>query len=482
MGYYVKRFWDLPKGSSRPVRPGDIPEGIYDTYVPHEIANLDVLIDSETAKKLSSAEASLAKFRTMRSTDNISAAEWLMRRAESAASSMIEGLHTYPREVTRTEVKFRSKPSNEDSKAMELVRNIIAFDQALDRDPSVDITLDDLLDTQATIKGPMYLYSGILRPAQNWIGGFGGMPLFATFVPPPPSFIRRLMDDLITRVNNPIGPPLVEIALVHAQFETVHPFGDGNGRTGRALMQMMLRKSEQVTNGTLPISVPLAFDRDRYIAALTKSHFVGDPGDPARSHCYRDIIQLVADAVVGATQYAERLLEMIELLVNYWRSLATSAGLKHSSAPFRLIELLPRWPAFDISQVAELLEVSEQTARYSAETLERIGVLVQSVSNDKHRIYEADALMNTYRDMVNFSTGQSEVVDPTVPGTTPYSLRTDTVTIYTPISNPGTADACGYVGPRTKRECIRRIGHPGAHRYPPAAASRSDEAASSDAA
>ena len=110
----------------------------------------------------------------------------------------------------------------------------------------------------------------MLCTRQNWIGGghLLSSPLTADYVPPPSDLVPDLMLDLVARINKGVGHPIIEMAIVHAQFEMTHPFGDGNGRTGRALIQIMLQKSKLNTPTTLPLSASLAVRSDQYLASL----------------------------------------------------------------------------------------------------------------------------------------------------------------------------------------------------------------------
>jgi Fic family protein len=117
---------------------------------------------------------------------------------------------------------------------------------------------------------PNVVVAGQLREHQNWIGGNDYNPCGAAFVPPPPEHVRPLLDDLCSAIADPTLPPLVQAAIVHAQFETIHPFLDGNGRTGRALVQVTLRRRGLAPAYVPPISVVLAARKTRYIDGLTK--------------------------------------------------------------------------------------------------------------------------------------------------------------------------------------------------------------------
>lgn len=129
----------------------------------------------------------------------------------------------------------------------------------------------DFLDIHRVLleRAPNSQIAGRFRTSQNWIGGNDYNPCGAAFVPPPPEDISRLLDDLCIFTNEDALPPPVQAATAHAQFETIHPFEDGNGRTGRALVQVILRRRGLRPTLVPPISVVLARDKDRYLRGLT---------------------------------------------------------------------------------------------------------------------------------------------------------------------------------------------------------------------
>ena len=109
----------------------------------------------------------------------------------------------------------------------------------------------------------------MVRTEQNWIGGRGSSPRDAVFIPPPPDRVPALLHDLIAFVNLDDLPAVAQAAVAHAQFETIHPFGDGNGRAGRCLIHVILRRRGVSPRLTPPISVVLATNAKDYIAGLT---------------------------------------------------------------------------------------------------------------------------------------------------------------------------------------------------------------------
>jgi Fic family protein len=129
-----------------------------------------------------------------------------------------------------------------------------------------------------------------IRTAQNWVGGPGWSPLRADFVPPPETEVRRLVIDLARFVTATSGNPLARAAIAHAQFETIHPFEDGNGRTGRALIHTVLRRTDALRNVLIPISTVFAGDKDAYIQGLG---------------AYREVPSRLDDWIIGFAHAAE---------------------------------------------------------------------------------------------------------------------------------------------------------------------------------
>jgi Fic family protein len=145
--------------------------------------------------------------------------------------------------------------------AVEVLANVAAMESAVQLGSATDtIALDDLLTVHRILmdRSPTPEIGGVSRTTQNWIGGSSYNPCSATFIPPPPDAIDGLLDDLLGYVNGDDHPALVQVAIARAQFETIHPFADGNGRTGRALIHMIMRRRGLAPRFVPPISLVLA--------------------------------------------------------------------------------------------------------------------------------------------------------------------------------------------------------------------------------
>ncbi|MDE0269064.1 MAG: Fic family protein [Acidimicrobiaceae bacterium] len=393
MGRLVDRFWDEHRLVSRPADETDPLSGIFHAYVPYPIIGFKLLLNADTWHRVHAAEQAVAALPSATAAPT----EWLLTRAESAASSTIEGIRPSARRLARAEAQLalgKQRPRYGD---LEALGNISATRLAVKTGAeNRAVTIDDICAIHASLSGddPQ---AGEIRSRQSWIGsGISSTPLNAAFVPPPPETLPTLLEDLVAAINEPAASPLAHAAVVHAQFETIHPFVDGNGRTGRALIQLMLRRSGLTTACPPPISSALALNRDAYISALNSSHPVCAPDDPKRSAALTQWIMLCADACVQACDYTSRIISHVTDLQQAWHDQLLSSGVRSSNSVMRLIEVLPANPILNATTVAGLLAVNTRTAQRAIDLLADAGILVQRSAGKRNRIYEAEAVMDAF--------------------------------------------------------------------------------------
>ena len=240
MGEYLRVWW-TPRfeGPTRADRMG----GWYHPYSPDPLDGWDPSIPGSLAASISEAEEAIRVLN--RSDVRLSGLAGLGRfllRAESVGSSAIEGLRVGPRRLLAAEEQNARGWTVNDRVAEEVLGNITAMRRATDLGTrNRPLTLDDMLEVHQLLmsRSPNPELGGALREEQNWIGGSSFNPCNASYVPPPPDRVPELMTDLMAYVNTDHHSPLAQAAIAHAQFETIHPFGDGNGRTGRALIHIV---------------------------------------------------------------------------------------------------------------------------------------------------------------------------------------------------------------------------------------------------
>lgn len=253
-------------------------------------------------------------------------------------------------------------------------------------------------------------YAGVVRTEQNWIGGRGTSPADAAFVPPPPGRVPALLDDLIEFVNLDGLPAVAQAAVAHAQFETIHPFGDGNGRAGRCLAHVVLRRQGVARTIVPPVSVVLAKEARRYAAGLVDF----------REGRVDDWIGVFADAVTAASQATQRLRRQVDSLL---AGLVERAGSPRADSAVRAIVLgLPAQPVVSAETAAARYGVTPTAARAALNRLEQTGVLVPTrVGRRRDREWISDDLFQLL-DAFEHDLGQPEgggAARPTPPPTRP---------------------------------------------------------------
>ncbi len=268
MGRYVRRQWPgNPSGSTRAERMSCE----YQAYVPDRLVGTSIELPASVAADLVDVEQQVRHLNDAHpGLVNLEPLARFLLRAEAVASSNIEGLVLNVRRLARSEATEREGLPVTDETARSVLGNIRALDEALSLASDTDrpVTIDDLKTLhKALLTGTRdEPWAGIVRTEQNWIGGLN--PCAAAFVPPPEDHVPELLEDLVAYVSGDEHPALLQAALAHSQFETIHPFADGNGRAGRALIQLVLRRRRVATQVVPPISLVLATQADTYVNSL----------------------------------------------------------------------------------------------------------------------------------------------------------------------------------------------------------------------
>ena len=280
----------------------------YEAYLPDQLQGRRFSIGGDVAAEVTRAETALARLdATGNALANSEALARLLLRAESVASSRIEGLEVGGRRLLRADAAQRLSMEPRDVTSREVLGNIDAMTWAVDSvDSGEDISLDILLETHRRRLAGTRLeeHGGSIRTVQNWIGGSDYNPCSASFVPPPPEEVSMLLDDLMGFCNDDSLPALAHAAVAHSQFETIHPFVDGNGRAGRALVHMVLRRRGLGLRILPPISLILATWSQDYINGLNGTRYVGSPGSAQAYEGVNSWISFFASACNRAVEDA----------------------------------------------------------------------------------------------------------------------------------------------------------------------------------
>lgn len=411
MGLWEEHAWPGdPSGQTRAQRT---PCG-YRAYVPEPLTDLDVTLPASLAADLIDVEQAVRSLNTDVESPlaELEAMARFLLRAEAVASSNIEGLRINVRRLARSEVAARSGVEINDETARAVMGNIHALDEALAIATAKDeVTLDDLRSIHDALLRDTReeRWGGAIRDSQNWIGG--SSPCRAAFVPPPPQHVQRLLEDLVAYVNSDAHPALMQAAVAHVQFETIHPFGDGNGRTGRALIQLVLRRRGLAPRVVPPVSLVLATDADRYVAGLTSVR--GDGSDGSR---WLDWIEQFVAATGRACLDARQFVQSVQELELEWRE--RLGPIRAGSAASALLAELPRLPVFTINTASETLHRSWDAVNQAVTRLEQAGVVRQVTIGRRNRAYEVVGLfeaMTAYERILASPASDTSIASPARP-------------------------------------------------------------------
>jgi Fic family protein len=352
----------------------------YQALVPDPIARMSVSLPGETALLVSLAESQIRALNSGPTTGGLEAVGPLLLRAESVASSRIEGLELSQRGLA----KALFDPAAARGTARAVAGNVRAMEAAIRiGSQERDLSVTDLTDIHRTLlSGIDDEIAGRVRTEQNWIGGRLNSPLDAEFVPPPPEEVRPLLRDLIAFVNRDDLPAVVQAAIAHAQFETIHPFADGNGRVGRCLIHVVLRRRELAPKFVPPVSVVLATNAKAYVRGLTDFR-QGDVATWCRSF---------ARSCRSAAIESERLATRIAALQAEWHRRAGPP--RRGSAADRIIQLLPGQPVLSVATAYEAIGGSPEAVRLALNALEQKRVIRKITAGGYARAWAADELFD----------------------------------------------------------------------------------------
>ena len=273
MGRWITRFWENPHEGG--LRRRDRRSGEYRAYVPDPLVGAALVLSPGTEALAARAEA---RVRALGALPDMAGIARFLLRSEAIASSRIEGVAPSAHRVALAELAQQEEVRGLSEQARAVARNVTLVRAAVEElSGARPVTADRLLALHRSLLPDSPEHHGT-RSTQKWVGGSSYHPLDADFVPPPPELVPDLVADLLTYLNGATHAPLIQAALVHAQFETIHPFADGNGRVGRALTHTVLTRRGLLAGMILPTSPVLSTLSDEYIEALSRFREAGDPG------------------------------------------------------------------------------------------------------------------------------------------------------------------------------------------------------------
>ncbi|KAB7759164.1 Fic family protein [Mycolicibacterium mucogenicum] len=347
--------------------------GTYHPAVPTTIADLALDLSPSVLADAESASREMTRFDAELGGEIAPFASVLLR-SESAASSQIENLTASARAIGEAELPGGKAKQN----AELIVANTAAMQAAVALSHAINAEAIRAMHRALMVNDPRHT-PGDFRAEPVWIGG-GSTPIGATFVGPRDELVPGAIDDLIAFAQRDDLPALPQIAVSHAQFETIHPFTDGNGRTGRALVQAMLRNKGLTRQVTVPVSAGLLADTDAYFAALTSYR----DGDAA------PIVERFSHAAILAIANGRQLVAELRAIRESWNSVINA---RSDSAIWKVADLLTRRPVINAALVAQELGIESTNAHRYLNPLTDAGLLAEATNGRRNRVWRSPEVL-----------------------------------------------------------------------------------------
>jgi Fic family protein len=351
----------------------------YKAWVPETLAGFEPMLQARTAAHCERAGTEVRQLNS--EPGALAALEGMGRqllRSEALASCQIEGLSISHRKLAAAEFSDLAN-----FKAREIVGTMRAMERGLEIGAAPGLLNTETIQAihrEIAVVPPLDRIAGQIREEPSWIGGVD--PGVAEYVGPPAEEVAGLLDDLCEFMNRDDISPVAQAAIAHAQFETIHPFGDGNGRVGRCLIQVLFRRRGLAPRLLAPISIVLGSNKDAYISGL----------EAFRIGKIDDWVRYFADATELAALSSRELSEEVEALQSDWR--AALRPVRSDSAALPLIDLLPRYPIVTAAAAEGEIERSRRTTITGLERLADAGILTRHRNQKKGDSWEAKELFS----------------------------------------------------------------------------------------
>ncbi|MDX6486502.1 MAG: hypothetical protein QOF43_1655 [Gaiellaceae bacterium] len=383
LGHRESRVWPADPSAYGPRRVTR--GGAYEVFIPARIADRAFPLGDEASAAVAQATKALGQLHAL--TPRLASLDALARnvlRSESMASSRIEGVAISHKRLARAAFAKEHR-RRADRRAAEVLGNVEAMQIAVDIGARSDMfTVDDIKELHRALLHYVddQEIAGVIREKQSWIGGNDYNPVGAQYVPPPHEHVDALLEDLCRFVARDDLAAVTQAAVAHAQFENIHPFADGNGRTGRALIYTILRRRGEIAAFVPPISLVLASQPKTYVGGLG-----------AYSEGKVDIwCERMAVATTRACGAAQRVAFLIDEREQQW--LDKLGRPRKDSAVRQLVRELPAHPVLDVASGQQLTGKSHVAVGNALQQLENVGVLQRLNERKWGRVWECDELLD----------------------------------------------------------------------------------------
>lgn len=364
-------------------------EMAYESFRPASLPpNPPIEVGGELLTKLIDANKKVATLEGLSSRiPNMNLFVSMYVRKEALLSSQIEGTQCTLEDILNPLIE-----NNTNRDVSDVVNYIRATEFALERLKTLPLCNRLIKETHAVLlesvrgqeKNP-----GEFRYSQNWIGGQGSTIKNARYIPPNPNDMLTAMSDLEKYINNDDSlDPLIQAALIHYQFETIHPFLDGNGRVGRLLITLFLMEKGILTTPALYISYYLKMNRVEYYDRMTQVRRTGD---------YEQWVTFFLQAFADSAEDAIRTIDQLTALHDTNLLKFDTLTKRQRSSVLKVFTYLESNPIIDIQKTADFLKVSYNTVSKIVSILIEKGILEQTAKSGKAKIYSYTAYLNILR-------------------------------------------------------------------------------------
>jgi Fic family protein len=354
--------------------------GFYVATVTPQIADeASIDLPGPLAAGVAEAESAIARFDERIGTGLASFAV-IALRTEAATSSQIENLSAAPSSIAIAEHAARSANPRKPNADL-IAANVATLTAAMAGGRTLDVA--QVIEIQQVLMNDFApRLTGDFRDEQVWVGGDAYSPHGATHVAPHHERVPAAIDDLIRFANRQDLGALAHIAVTHAQFETIHPFPDGNGRTGRVIIQRMLRNAGLTRQVILPLSAGLLADTERYFESL----------NTYRTGEIEPLVSTFVDAAFSSLDNASRLAQELAAVRDSWNE---TVSARADSTVWPLLDYCIGRPAITAPSVAADLGVSTVAAQNAIDRLAELGILRQNSPARRNRIWLVSEVLDS---------------------------------------------------------------------------------------
>lgn len=440
----------------------------YQAYVPHTLADWHPTPNADAMERFAGVQRKLSDL--TQSVENTPALRWCLNRTEAIASSNVEGIETTLRSISLLESRRGRRRRTTDLNDERALGNALMHSLALDlgHDNSCPVKVADIEDLHSSLftRTAQEFEPGRLRTDPAWVGDQSRTPDGAAYVAPPPKLVPSLMDDLVEYASSPMwGSPVAKAAFVHTQFETIHPFPDGNGRVGRALMHLVMRRDSR-----LPIAAPLSAAIDArkmsyYDSLRHYQTFVGDKHDLERAEAMYASAEFVADAMSVACSYTM----LISNALSGWRQQWDNQRFRAKSAASEILRVMETMPALTQAHIAERVERPLRSITRALSHLVDAGLIAEVYESESgSRVFQVPSILHVVdnrHDLLDQCWLLHADESANVPALLHGQITTEISAQQYASRERRAQPRCQHVGVRSRKKCTRRAGHSGNHSY-----------------